>query len=107
MKKKIIYILLITLVLVGCGNKDINQQQLITKYVKNNETLLNEINIINKMPNDIKIIDTYKSNTRNYIDFSVDEGLTSSSHYYGFYYSILNEPITIMAITGEKEEFGN
>jgi hypothetical protein len=118
MKKYIYVIVLILFFTVGCDNEEINQQVLISEYVKNNQEiltkkidqlkLLDEIDediVISQLPNDIKISNVYKSDARKYIDFSVDEGFTSSSHYYGFYYSFINEPITIMAISGEKEFF--
>ncbi len=107
------------LALTGCG-EDVNQQELITEYVKNNENLLSnvveEINkeedydsksIIKELPKDIKIKYIYKSNEYNHIEFGIDEGFTSFSHYYGFYYSPTNEPKTIMALPGEKTEYEN
>lgn len=116
----LIILLLVAICLVGCNKEEVNQRALITEYITNNETILietaskimsveeiNEKNIIKKLPKDIKIVHVYKSNSRNYVDFSVDEGFTSSSHYYGFYYSPENEPITIMAASGEKAEFDN
>ena len=123
MRKNIIntaFIILLVILCGGCNREDVNQRELINNYVKEHEATLNEVineiksleeidekDIIKKLPDDIKISYIYKANTRNYVDFSVDEGLTSSSHYYGFYYSTLNEPITVMAIFGEKEVFEN
>lgn len=123
--KKILFILLgiltfIVLCFWGYNGVKINQQELIKEYVKENKIVLlelvNEIKsstdidenaIIKNMPKNIKICGVYKSEQNNYIDFSVDEGFTSSSHYYGFYYSPENEVKFIMGVPGEIYEFEN
>lgn len=119
MHKIILGTIMIVLFFSGCGKKEINQQELITEYVKNNQTKLievvNKINLqeveeetmIKELPKDIKISDIYKSEQYDYIDFGIDEGFTTPSHYYGFYYSPINEAKTIMPVSGEKVEFEN
>ena len=121
--KKVIFCILLSVILifvVGCNDEDVNQHDLICNYVKNHETILREIvneisseddinenNIIEKLPKDIKISKIYKSKQNNYIKFSVDEGFTSSSHYYGFYHSLNDEYINTTGVAGEKQEYKN
>ena len=126
--KKVIFCILLSVILifvVGCNDEDVNQHDLICNYVKNHETILREIvneifnskeiksleyisekDIIDKLPKDIEIDKIYKSDDT-YINFSVDEGFTSSSHYYGFYYSLNDEYINKMGVAGEKQEYKN
>lgn len=112
-------IIFLVIFISGC-NEEENQYELIYNYVKNNETILREVtsninktneieedDIINKLPKDINIVQIYKSEQYNYIDFGVDEGFTSTSHYYGFYYSDLDEHINISGVAGEKQEYNN
>jgi len=118
LKKAIICIMLI--LLIGCSKKEINEKELIVDYVKNNETILIECvnkikesekiiddSIINNLPEGLKIYNIYKSNQTDCINFSVDEGTTSSSHYYGFYYT----PKDVASIIGYEsenlKEYGN
>ncbi len=92
------------LALTGCG-EDVNQQELINEYVKDNEKKLVEVlseidlekeldqkDIISQMPKGIKIVHAYNAN-KSCIEFGIDEGKTTSSHYYGFYYTPLNKPL--------------
>lgn len=119
MRKIILSISIIILLLTGCS-EEVNQQELINEYVKSNELVLTKIvnkinsedefdeeNIIKELPKGIRISNVYKSEQYNYIRLGVDEGFTSFSHYYGFYYSPENEAQTIMALPGEKTEFKN
>ena len=111
--------------IVGCNNNKISQYELICNYVRNNEIVLREIvkeiseskeikvleyikdsTVLDKIPKDIVIDKIYKTDD-GYIDFGVDEGFTSSSHYYGFYYSSENEYINKMGVAGEKQEYKN
>ena len=95
----------IAIYFVGCSREGVNQQALISEYVKNNQTtllkIIKEINfneeikeneIIEKLPKGIKILDVYKT-SKNSIEFDVGEGFISSSHYYGFYYTSKDVPL--------------
>ena len=118
LKKIILSILLVILLLTGCGGEKISQQELITEYVKSNEEklleVLSEINleeeldakdIISKLPKDIKIVHAYNSNN-SCVEFGIDEGETTSSHYYGFYYTPLDKPLAAGMEDKRLEEYG-
>ena len=116
----LVILLLVAICLIGCNKEEVNQRALINEYIKNNETTLietaseimlseeiNEKNIIKKLPKDIKICGIYKSDQNDYIDFAVDEGFTSSSHYYGFYYSPKDVPLAAGFEDKRLQEDGN
>lgn len=117
--KKIIFSIVLVIFLVGCGNKDMSQQELITEYVKNNkdkivevlgqidfEKELNEKDIISKLPKEIKIINAYIA-SESCIEFGIDEGESNRSHYYGFYYTLLDKPLAAGIEDKRLEEDGN
>ena len=58
------------------------------------------------MPNDVKIINAYIANDT-CIKLSIDEGISTQSHYYGFYYTKKDVPLAAGIEDKRLQEDGN
>ena len=66
-----------------------------------------EQNHVNKAGTEIDVMGIYGGEYKIVQFYYSGKGIAPASVYYGFYYSPQNKPITIMAVSGEKEEFEN